>query len=63
MALPRGTFAFIRRTTMGSQQFIGEDHIVHTPKDEDLRIKVGELLTSSPRRKQTDYKVFPRSGV
>jgi len=45
----------------GSQQFIGEDHIVHTPKDEDLRIKVGEAFDIIAERKQTDYKVFPRS--
>jgi len=60
MPLPAGTIRLYQKDDDGSQQFIGEDHIEHTPKDEDLRIKVGDAFDIVAERKQTDYKVLPR---
>lgn len=60
MALPAGNIRLYQKDEDGSQQFIGEDRIVHTPKDEDLRIKVGDAFDIIAERKQTDYKVLPR---
>jgi hypothetical protein len=60
MALPAGTIRLYQKDDDGSQQFIGEDRIQHTPKDEDLRIKVGDAFDIVAERKQTDYKSFPR---
>jgi len=37
-------------------QFIGEDRIDHTPKDEKFKIKIGEAFDVVGERVQTDYK-------
>ncbi|MBI2492887.1 MAG: DUF4139 domain-containing protein, partial [Candidatus Rokubacteria bacterium] len=38
------------------QQFIGEDWIEHTPKDERVKIKMGEAFDVVGERKQTDFR-------
>ena len=58
MALPAGTIRLYKKDDKGNQQFIGEDKIDHTPKDEDVRVKVGEAFDIVAERKQTDYKVL-----
>jgi hypothetical protein len=40
----------------GSQQFIGEDWIDHTPKDERVKIKMGEAFDVVGERVQKDWK-------
>jgi hypothetical protein len=40
----------------GSSQFIGEDRIQHTPKDEDVKLKIGEAFDVTAERLQTDYR-------
>ena len=57
MPLPAGTIRLYKRDDKGNQQFIGEDKIDHTPKDEDVRVKVGDAFDIVAERKQTDYKV------
>jgi hypothetical protein len=57
MPLPAGTIRLYKRDDKGNQQFIGEDKIDHTPKDEDVRVKVGDAFDIAAERKQTDYKV------
>jgi hypothetical protein len=42
--------------TAGSQQLIGEDWIEHTPKDERVKLKLGEAFDVVGDRKQTDWK-------
>jgi hypothetical protein len=54
--LPKGTVRVYKRDTDGSLQFIGEDAIDHTPKDEKVRIKVGDAFDLVGSRKQTDWK-------
>lgn len=58
MPLPAGTVRLYKKDTDGGQQFIGEDRIDHTPKDEDVRVKVGDAFDVVAERKQTDYKVI-----
>jgi hypothetical protein len=58
MPLPAGTVRLYTRDAQGGQQFIGEDNIDHTPKDEDVRVKVGDAFDVVAERKQTDYKVI-----
>jgi hypothetical protein len=41
----------------GSLEFIGEDAIDHTPKDETVRLKLGSAFDVVGERKQVDYKV------
>lgn len=59
MPLPSGTIRLYQKDDDGSQQFIGEDRIDHTPRDEDVRIKVGDAFDIVAERKQTDYKALP----
>jgi len=47
-----------KKDDKGNQQFIGEDKIDHSPKDEDVRVKVGDAFDIVAERKQTDYKVI-----
>ena len=61
MPLPAGTIRLYKKDDKGNQQFIGEDRIVHTPKDEDVRVKVGDAFDIVAERKQTDYKVIARN--
>jgi len=41
----------------GSLEFIGEDRIDHTPKDEQVRVKLGSAFDVVGERKQTDFSV------
>ena len=54
--LPKGTVRVYKNDTEGSLQFIGEDSIDHTPKDEKIRIKLGDAFDVVGARKQTDWK-------
>lgn len=61
MPLPAGTVRLYKKDDKGNQQFIGEDKIGHTPKDEDVRVKVGDAFDIVAERKQTDYKVIAKN--
>ena len=56
MPLPAGIMRLYKQDTDGSRQFIGEDRILHTPKDEDVKLKVGQAFDVVAERKQTDFK-------
>ena len=61
--LPKGTVRVFKRDTDGSAQFIGEDSIDHTPKDEHLRIKLGEAFDVVGERKQTAFRTIVSGHV
>jgi hypothetical protein len=56
MPLPKGTIRVYKEDKDGSFQFVGEDRIDHTPKDEKFKIKIGEAFDVVGERVQTDYK-------
>ncbi|MBS1789462.1 MAG: DUF4139 domain-containing protein [Acidobacteria bacterium] len=58
--LPAGIVRVYKADSAGSQQFVGEDRIDHTPKDEAVRIKLGDAFDVVAERKQTDYKNIAR---
>ena len=58
--LPKGTVRVYKADKEGSLQFIGEDSIDHTPKDEKVRIKLGDAFDVVGNRKQTDWKKINR---
>lgn len=60
MPLPRGTVRVYKRDDRGQQQFIGEDLIDHTPRDERIRVKMGEAFDVVADRTQMDYTVVSR---
>ncbi len=62
LPLPKGKIRVYKADAAGSQQFIGEDWIDHTPKDERVRIKMGEAFDVVGERTQRDWKKIA-SGV
>jgi hypothetical protein len=56
MPLPAGTVRVYQADSKGGVQFVGEDNIQHTPKDETLKIYIGNAFDVVGERKQTDYK-------
>jgi hypothetical protein len=63
MPLPKGTVRVYKKDRSGAQQFVGEDAIDHTPKDETVKLRVGDAFDVVADRTQTDYKtVSPRES-
>lgn len=54
--LPKGIVRVYKKDADGSDQFIGEDRIDHTPKDEILKLSVGKAFDIVAERKQKDFK-------
>jgi hypothetical protein len=61
MPLPQGTVRMYKKDTDGSLQFIGEDNIQHTPKDETVRLKIGKAFDIVAERVQMDYRQVSKS--
>jgi hypothetical protein len=62
MPLPKGIVRVYKADSEGSLQFIGEDRIDHTPRDERVRIKMGEAFDVVGDRVQTDWKELGSCG-
>jgi len=56
--LPAGTVRVYQGDSKGRVQFIGEDTIDHTPKDETLDLHIGDAFDVVEERKQTDFHAF-----
>ena len=54
--LPKGKVRVYKADAGGSQQFIGEDWIDHTPRDERVKIKLGEAFDVVGERTQKDWR-------
>ncbi|MEW6585530.1 MAG: DUF4139 domain-containing protein [Nitrospirota bacterium] len=54
--LPKGTVRVYKHDSEQSLQFVGEDSIDHTPKDEKVRVKLGDAFDVVGSRKQMDWK-------
>ncbi len=54
--LPKGTVKLFKKDSEGKLQFIGEDSIDHTPKDETISLSVGQAFDIVGERKQMDMK-------
>ena len=59
MPLPKGVIRVYKRDGAGNAQFVGEDRIDHTPKNEKVRLKLGESFDVTADKKQTDFKRLP----
>ena len=53
--LPKGVIRVYSKDSRGNAQFIGEDAIDHTPKNETVTLKLGESFDVTARRKQTEF--------
>ena len=59
--LPAGTVRVYQGDSKGRVQFIGEDRIGHTPKDETLDLHIGNAFDVVAERKQTDFRAYGRA--
>jgi len=62
MPLPKGIIRVYKRDGEGRAQFVGEDNVDHTPKNELVRMKLGDAFDVTAKRKQTDFKSLGRQG-
>ena len=53
--LPKGRLRFYRRDTDGHLEFVGENSIDHTPKDEIIRVYTGNSFDITGERKRTNF--------
>jgi hypothetical protein len=56
MPMPAGTVRVYQADSKGGVQFVGEDRIGHTPKDETLKLKIGNAFDVVAERKQIDFQ-------
>ncbi|HXV27598.1 MAG TPA: DUF4139 domain-containing protein [bacterium] len=56
MPLPAGIMRFYKKDDKGKLQFAGEDRLEHTPKDEEVKLKLGRAFDLVAERKQIDFK-------
>jgi hypothetical protein len=62
MPMPAGTVRVYQADSTGSVQFVGEDRIQHTPKDETINLKIGNAFDVVCERNQIDFEKIG-SGV
>ncbi|MFP4173943.1 MAG: DUF4139 domain-containing protein [Candidatus Hydrogenedentota bacterium] len=55
MPLPAGIMRVYQQDSAGMPQFAGEDRIDHTPRDEDVRLKIGSAFDVLADRVQKDF--------
>ncbi len=58
MPLPKGTIRVYKADKSGAKQFVGEDQIDHTPRDEKIRVKMGEAFDVVGDRKQMEWRAL-----
>lgn len=56
LPLPKGVVRVYKKDQAGNAQFVGEDRIDHTPKNEKVRLYLGDAFDVTASRKQTDFK-------
>jgi hypothetical protein len=62
LPMPKGTVRVYQRDGAGRPQFVGEDAIDHTPRNEEVRLQLGEAFDLTARRKQTDFRSLGPQG-
>jgi hypothetical protein len=56
MPMPAGVVRVYQSDSKGGVHFVGEDRIGHTPKDETLKLKIGNAFDVVSERKQVDFE-------
>jgi hypothetical protein len=56
MPMPAGNVRVYQADSKGGLQFVGEDRIDHTPKDEAINLKIGNAFDVVCERKQIDFQ-------
>jgi hypothetical protein len=53
--LPGGNVRLYKNDSRGTSQFLGADTIDHTPRNEDVRLHLGDSFDVTANKKQTDF--------
>jgi hypothetical protein len=61
--LPKGKVRVYKRDDEGKEQFVGEDQIDHTPKDEEVKLYLGDAFDIIGERVQKDFKSYASGRV
>jgi hypothetical protein len=56
LALPAGRVRVYQQSGKGGQEFIGEDNVEHTPKNEKVTVRIGNAFDIVAERSQTDFR-------
>jgi hypothetical protein len=60
--LPKGVIRVYKKDAQSNAQFVGEDQINHTPKNESIRLKLGDAFDVTADKKQTDFQKLAGTG-
>ena len=60
--LPKGIIRVYKKDSQGNAQFVGEDRLDHTPKNETVRLKLGNAFDVTANKKQTAFQRLANSG-
>ncbi|MHB1085809.1 MAG: DUF4139 domain-containing protein [Thiobacillus sp.] len=60
--LPKGIIRMYKKDSQGNAQFVGEDRIDHTPKNETVRLKLGDVFDVTADKKQTTFQKLAGTG-
>jgi hypothetical protein len=63
MPLPAGVVRVYQADSSGAQQFVGEDAIEHTPRDETIELELGESFDVKGERRQLTWRPLARCGA
>jgi hypothetical protein len=58
IALPKGKVRVYKRDDNGKEQFVGEDEIDHTPKDEEIKLYLGNAFDIVGEHTQQNFRVI-----
>jgi len=61
--LPQGTLRVYKADASGAQQFVGEDTIEHTPRDEKLEAELGQAFDVVGARRQTAFRALGKCSA
>ena len=62
MPMPAGKIRLYQRDGNGSLQFLGEDEIKHTPKDEKVTLNVGKAFDVKGTRRKTNFQRIAKNA-
>ena len=61
--LPKGRMRLFKADRQGRLQFVGEDAIDHTPRDETLRLYIGDAFDLVGEHRRSDFKRLGKKQV
>ncbi len=63
LPLPKGRVRVYKRDASGQVQMVGEDQIDHTPREETIKLYIGDAFDIVGERKRTEFKIIATNVV